>query len=172
MFSLAALARQHGLVIIEDAAQAHGAMAATPVGTFGTAAFSFYATKNITCGEGGMVTTDDDTVADRLPLLRDQGMRERYQYELAGCNYRLTDLQAAIATVQIQRLAELNERRAANAACLSAGLAGLPGVLLPHAPPGRAHVWHQYTVQVTAEAGMGREQLAKSLDAAGIDARP
>ena len=173
MFSLAALARQHGLVIIEDAAQAHGARACgAPVGTFGTAAFSFYATKNITCGEGGMVTTDDDTVADRLLLLRNQGMRERYQYELAGCNYRLTDLQAAIATVQIQRLAELNERRAANAACLSAGLAGLPGVLLPHAPPGRVHVWHQYTVQVTAEAGMGREQLAKSLDAAGIDARP
>lgn len=173
MVSLAALARQHGLVIIEDAAQAHGAMiGGVPVGTFGTAAFSFYATKNITCGEGGMVTTDDDVVADRLRLLRNQGMRERYQYELAGCNYRLTDLQAAIAAVQVQRLAEFNERRAANAACLSAGLAGLPGVLLPHAPPGRVHVWHQYTVQVTAESGLGREQLAKSLDAAGIEARP
>jgi perosamine synthetase len=173
MFALAALARQHGLVIIEDAAQAHGAMVGdAPVGTFGTAAFSFYATKNITCGEGGMVTTDDDAVADRLRLLRNQGMRERYQYELAGSNYRLTDLQAAIAAVQVQRLAELNGRRAANAACLSAGLAGLPGVLLPAVPSGRVHVWHQYTVQVTAHSGIGREQLAKSLDAAGIDARP
>jgi perosamine synthetase len=173
MFALAALARQHGLVIIEDAAQAHGAMVGgVPVGTFGTAAFSFYATKNITCGEGGMVTTDDGLVADRLRLLRNQGMRERYQYELAGCNYRLTDLQAAIAAVQVQRLAELNERRTANAERLSAGLAGLPGVLLPQAPRGRVHVWHQYTVQVTAAAGIDRGQLAKSLDAAGIDARP
>jgi dTDP-4-amino-4,6-dideoxygalactose transaminase/acetyltransferase-like isoleucine patch superfamily enzyme len=167
------IARQLGLVIIEDAAQAHGArLGATPVGGFGTGAFSLYGTKNITCGEGGVVTTNDNQVADRLRLLRNHGMRERYDYVLPGYNYRLTDLQAAIATIQLGRLPEISERRARNAARLSAGLEGLEGLVLPKAPPHRLHVWHQYTVQVTAGTGTDRDRLAKFLDAAGIDSRP
>ncbi len=168
-----AIARRHGLVVIQDAAQAHAAqLGPEPIGRFSTATFSFYATKNITCGEGGMITTNDDGVVERLRLLRNHGMRKRYDYALPGYNYRLTDLQAAIANVQLSRLPELTLRRAHNAARLSVGLAGLSGLILPVVPGGRRHVWHQYTVQVTAAARMGRDQLAKFLDAAQIEARP
>ena len=98
MAAVGAVAEQCGAAIVEDAAQAHGAaIDGRPVGGAGVGTFSFYATKNITTGEGGMVTTDDDDVADRLRLLRNQGMRARYEYETMGTNYRLTDVQAAIA---------------------------------------------------------------------------
>ena len=84
--------------VVEDAAQAHGAPHdGRAAGSFGLGCFSFYATKNLTTGEGGMITTDDDALADRLRVLRNQGMRERYEYEVAGHNYRMTDLQAALA---------------------------------------------------------------------------
>ena len=149
-----AIARRHGLVVIQDAAQAHAAqLGPEPIGRFSTATFSFYATKNITCGEGGMITTNDDGVVERLRLLRNHGMRKRYDYALPGYNYRLTDLQAAIANVQLSRLPELTLRRAHNAARLSAGLAGLSGLILPVVPGGRRHVWHQYTVQVPRPPG-------------------
>jgi dTDP-4-amino-4,6-dideoxygalactose transaminase/acetyltransferase-like isoleucine patch superfamily enzyme len=165
------IARQHGLAVIEDAAQAHGArVAGVPVGSGATATFSLYATKNITCGEGGLITTDDDQIAERLRLLRNHGMRERYEYAMPGSNYRLTDLQAAIACVQLRRLAAIQADRARNAALLSAGLAGLSGLILPAAPGDRLHAWHQYTVRVTREARLDRDQLRKCLDAAGIDA--
>jgi dTDP-4-amino-4,6-dideoxygalactose transaminase/acetyltransferase-like isoleucine patch superfamily enzyme len=168
-----AIASRHGLAVIQDAAQAHAAqLGPDPIGRFSTATFSFYATKNITCGEGGMVTTNDERIAERLRLLRNHGMRTRYDYALPGYNYRLTDLQAAIATVQLSRLPEFTQRRAHNAARLSAGLAGLSGLILPAVPDGRRHVWHQYTVQVTVDARMDRDQLAKFLDAAQIEARP
>jgi perosamine synthetase len=173
MVAISELAHQRGLAIIEDAAQAHGAqVGAAHVGSFGTAAFSFYGTKNITCGEGGIVTTNDDGIALRLRLLRNHGMREPYQYVLPGYNYRLTDLQAVIATAQLGRLAEINDRRARNAARLSEGLGGLAGLVVPATAPGRLHVWHQYVVRVTADARMDRDQLGKCLDAAGIDSRP
>ena len=91
-----------GCAIVEDAAQAHGARVGDRVvGSFGIGCFSLYATKNLQCGEGGLITTSDDAIADRLRLLRNQGMRARYQYEMAGHNWRLTDLQAAIAVPQL-----------------------------------------------------------------------
>ena len=173
MAEISELAAAHGLAVIEDAAQAHGArVGSAAVGSSGTAAFSFYATKNITCGEGGIVTTSDDEIARRLRLLRNHGMRQRHEYMLPGHNYRLTDLQAAIAAVQLTRLPGINERRARNAARLSEGLAGLPGLVRPAVPPGRVHAWHQYVVQVTPDAPIDRDQLSKCLDAAGIDSRP
>ena len=173
MSQICDIAREHGLVIIEDAAQAHGArVAQASVGSFGTAAFSLYATKNITCGEGGIVTTDDDAIAARLRLLRNHGMRERYDYSIQGYNYRLTDLQAAIAIAQLARLPGIGADRNRNAELLSAGLIGLRGLVLPSVPSGRLHVWHHYTVQVTPDARLDRDQLGKCLDAAGIDARP
>ena len=138
-------------------------------GSFDTATFSLYATKNITCGEGGLVTTNNDDVADRLRLLRNHGMRERYDYAMPGYNYRLTDLQAALAVVQLSRLTAITAERSHNASLLSAGLASLPGLILPITPPDRLHAWHQYTVQVTTEARVDRDQLRKYLDAAGID---
>jgi len=142
------------------------------VGSFGTAAFSLYGTKNITCGEGGVVCTGDDKIARRLRLLRNHGMAERYAYELAGHNYRLTDVQAAIATVQLSRLPAVNARRAANAALLCAGLADVPGLALPAVPPGRTHAWHQYTVRITAHPAMDRDRLSGYMSAAGIETRP
>ena len=172
MDAISELASRHGLVVIEDAAQAHGArVGAAAVGSSGTAAFSFYGTKNITCGEGGIVTTGDDDIALRLRLLRNHGMRAPYDHVLPGYNYRLTDLQAVIATAQLSRLPRINESRARNAARLSEGLAGLPGLVLPVVPRGRLHAWHQYVVQVTGGAAMDRDQLGKCLDSAGIDSR-
>lgn len=169
MTALTGIAARAGAVVIEDAAQAHGARVGDGVvGSFGVGCFSLYATKNLQCGEGGLVTTVDDRLADRLRLLRNQGMRLRYQYELPGHNWRLTDLQAAIVVPQLRRLDETIGRRAANAARLTEGLAGLPGLRTPQVPPGRTHVWHQYTVRVTHEAGLTRDDLAKRLEQAGI----
>jgi dTDP-4-amino-4,6-dideoxygalactose transaminase/acetyltransferase-like isoleucine patch superfamily enzyme len=164
------IADRHGLAVIEDAAQAHGArVGEKPVGSFGTGAFSLYATKNITCGEGGLVTTNDDQVAARLRLLRNHGMRDRYDYVMAGYNYRLTDIQAAIAVTQLKKLTGIITARNRNARRLSVGLAGVRGLGLPEAPTGRLHVWHQYTVRVGDDALIDRDQLVKALSAAGID---
>src|SRR3954451_16670811 len=141
------IARDRGLHVVEDAAQAHAATYnGTSAGAFGIGCFSFYATKNLTTGEGGMITTNDDDIADRLRVLRNQGMRQRDQYEMAGHNYRLTDLQAAVGIPQIGRVDEIVEARKKNAARLSAGLADVAGVTPPTELPGRSHVWHQYTV--------------------------
>jgi dTDP-4-amino-4,6-dideoxygalactose transaminase/acetyltransferase-like isoleucine patch superfamily enzyme len=170
MPEISGIAREHGLVVIQDAAQAHGARVADEhVGSFGTATFSLYATKNITCGEGGVVTTNDDEIAGRLKLLRNHGMHGRYDYSMPGTNCRLTDIQAAIAVTQLGELPSIMAARNRHAALLSAGLAGLPGLVLPGCPAGRLHAWHQYTVQVTPNARADRDQLGKHLAAAGID---
>jgi dTDP-4-amino-4,6-dideoxygalactose transaminase/acetyltransferase-like isoleucine patch superfamily enzyme len=169
MTAIARLARRHGLAIVEDAAQAHGATCGgRSVGSFGVGTFSLYGTKNITCGEGGIVVTDDDDVAGRLRLLRNQGMRARYDYVLAGYNWRLTDLQAAVALPQVHRLKEITAARSANAARLSAGLTGTPGLALPLTPSDRTHVWHQYTLRVLADAPVGRDEFCARLGSAGV----
>jgi perosamine synthetase len=169
MDTICALATSHGAWVVEDACQAHGAtFEGRPVGSFGIGCFSFYATKNVVTGEGGMITTDDDDVADRLRVLRNQGMRTKYEYELPGHNYRLTDVQAALALPQLDRLDELTARRAENAADLSAGLEGLSGLVTPTVSAGRSHVFHQYTVRVTGEAVLDRDQLAAELERMGI----
>ncbi|HEY5437264.1 MAG TPA: DegT/DnrJ/EryC1/StrS family aminotransferase [Acidimicrobiales bacterium] len=169
MDALSQIAQRHDLAIVEDAAQAHGAMVADrPVGTYGLACFSLYATKNITSGEGGVITTNDASKAERLRLLRNQGMRARYEYVIAGHNYRMTELQAAIAIPQMHRLEAITSRRRANAAKLSEGLAGISGLHLPVEPTGRTHVFHQYTVRVGADAICDRGHLAKRLEDAGV----
>ena len=118
--ALAEIAERHGLTIIEDAAQAHGATAyGQRVGSVNTACFSFYATKNLITGEGGMVTTNDDAIADKLRLLRSHGSRERYRHEILGYNFRTTDLHSAIGLAQLHKLPEWNSRRQANAALLT-----------------------------------------------------
>jgi dTDP-4-amino-4,6-dideoxygalactose transaminase len=143
------LAARHDLLLVEDAAQAHGAaLDGVPAGAWGgLAAFSFYPTKNMTCGEGGMVVTDDDRVARQVRLLRNQGMEQRYRNEIVGFNARLTDLAAAIGRVQLRRLADWNTARRRNAADLDAGLAGVEGVVTPAVAPGATHAYHQYTVR-------------------------
>jgi dTDP-4-amino-4,6-dideoxygalactose transaminase len=169
MTAIAALARRHGLAIVEDAAQAHGASCAgRSVGSYGVGAFSLYGTKNITCGEGGVVVTNDDEVAGKLRLLRNQGMRARYEYELPGYNWRLTDLQAAVALPQVRRLTAIITARSANAAWLTAGLAGTTGLALPCEPPGRSHAWHQYTVRVSGDCPIRREEFCSHLAQVGV----
>jgi dTDP-4-amino-4,6-dideoxygalactose transaminase len=156
---------------VEDAAQAHGArIAGRSVGSFGVGCFSFYATKNVMCGEGGMITTSDADLAHRLRVLRNQGMRARYDYEVPGHNYRLTDLQAAIALPQVDRLQETNDVRRANAAHLSEGLRSVPGLRVPEVPTGREHVFHQYTVRVSAGAAVDRDGLVAALADRGVGA--
>jgi dTDP-4-amino-4,6-dideoxygalactose transaminase len=167
MDPLVRLAGEHGLHLVEDAAQAHGATyRGRSAGTFGIGAFSFYATKNVTTGEGGMVTTDDDRLADRLRLLRNQGMRSRYQYEMVGHNYRMTDLQAAVGLPQIARIGAIAERQRRNADLLTELLADVPGLRLPRAAAGRGHVWHQYTVLLGE--GVDRDRVIAELADAGV----
>lgn len=164
-----ALGRRHGLAIVEDAAQAHGAtVAGRPVGRAGQACFSLYATKNVCTGEGGVVTTDDHDLADALRVLRNQGMRRRYEYEVAGHNYRMTDLQAAVGIPQMERLETVTAARRANAAALDRGLEGVAGVTAPFRQPRRGHVFHQYTVRVGPGSARDRDALATALTEAGV----
>jgi perosamine synthetase len=145
--TITAIADRHGLVVIEDASQAHGAaVGGRRVGSSGIACFSFYPTKNMTTGEGGAITTNHDAVADRLRMLRSHGARERYRHEILGYNFRMTDLQAAIGLAQLPKLPEWTKRRQANAAFLSKLLD--PYVSIPISRPWAEHVYHQYTIRL------------------------
>lgn len=160
------IAKRHGLTVIEDAAQAIGAsIGEAPVGGSGTACFSLYATKNIFAGEGGMVTTNDDAVAERCMLLRSHGMRERYRHEMLGYNYRMTDIAAAIANVQLRRLDDVQRARSANAEHFGRHLASC---VLPHVRDGHTHAWHQYTVRFPRHGAVQRDDAARRLRDAGI----
>ena len=165
MDALEAIARRHGLAIIEDAAQAVGAeYKGRRAGSFGTGCFSLYATKNVTSGEGGMITTSDDALAEHCRMLRSHGMARRYYHEMLGYNFRMTDLHAALGLAQIGRLDELTAKRRANAAHLNAHI---ESVRTPQTPAGREHVWHQYTIRV--EGGSERRDAAiRQLSNAGI----
>ncbi|MBO1769492.1 DegT/DnrJ/EryC1/StrS aminotransferase family protein [Agrococcus sp. TF02-05] len=144
---LQSIAQRHGLMLFEDAAQAHGAsLGGQPVGTFGTfAMFSLYPTKNMTSGEGGMVVVDNDEMARSVRLLRNQGMERQYANEVVGFNARMTDIHAAIGRVQLTKLAAWTLQRRANAARLDRDLVG---VQTPMVAEGATHVYHQYTVRV------------------------
>jgi dTDP-4-amino-4,6-dideoxygalactose transaminase len=166
MDMIQALADRHGLLVIEDACQAHGAtFRGRKAGSFGPSAFSLYATKNLTTGEGGFITTDDDRLADWFRLYRNQGMRARYQFEMLGYNYRMTDLNAAIGLVQLAKLDRNTARRRAIAATYDQAFAGLP-VRTPVTPDGRTHVFHQYTLDVGPE----RDAIVSDLHEAGVGA--
>ncbi len=162
MAAVMEIAARYGLVVVEDACQAHGAsVEGRKVGTFGTGCFSFYPTKNITTAEGGIVTTNDDQIADRARLIRNHGQRQRYYHEAIGYNFRMTEIQAAIGVVQLRKLEQFTATRRANAAYLTQRL---QGVRTPHEAPGYRHVYHQYTIRV----GNDRDRLAKHLRERGI----
>ena len=158
MTELAALAERHGLKLFEDAAQAHGASwGGRPVGSFGTfGMFSLYPTKNMTSGEGGMVSVADPEVERLVRLYRNQGMQRQYENEVVGFNNRMTDVHAAIGRVQLTKVDTWTAKRQANAAFLSANLTG---VVTPPVAPGAVHVYHQYTVRVPED----RDGVAKAL---------
>ena len=168
MRPLMSLAGTHGLAIVEDAAQAHAAdVDGRRVGSFGVGCFSFYATKNVTSGEGGCVTTDDAMLAERLRALRNQGMRSRYDYAMIGQNWRMTDVAAAIAIPQMERLDEIVRARRHNAALLTSLLENDEAITAPRVPSGRGHVWHQYTLLL--EPGIDRDRVAASMSSDGIE---
>ncbi|MCW0213805.1 MAG: DegT/DnrJ/EryC1/StrS family aminotransferase [Pseudonocardia sp.] len=169
MDPLMSIVADHDLKLVEDAAQAHGARYRNrSAGAFGVGCFSFYATKNLTTGEGGMITTGDAEIADRLRVLRNQGMRARYQYEMVGHNYRMTDLAAAVGLPQLAGYAAQVDRRRRNAARLTERLEGVPGLTLPRVGEGREHVWHQYTVLVGDDAAVNRDELSLQLTERGV----
>ncbi|MGO4229471.1 DegT/DnrJ/EryC1/StrS family aminotransferase [Arthrobacter sp. YAF34] len=155
---LGKLAAERGIDLYEDAAQAHGAsFNGKKVGSFGTfAMFSLYPTKNMTSGEGGMVTTSDAAVEQKLRLLRNQGMEKQYENEIVGFNARMTDLHAAIGRVQLTKVLGWTAQRQQNAAFLDANL---ENVGAPAVKAGAGHVYHQYTIRVSED----RDGLAKAL---------
>ena len=160
MPALQAVADQHGLKIFEDAAQAHGAsLNGIPVGAFGAfGMFSLYPTKNMTSGEGGMVSVADDEIERLMRLYRNQGMLRQYENEVVGFNARMTEIHAAIGRVQLTKVDAWTTTRQENAAFLSANL---EGVTTPPVADGAVHVYHQYTVRVPHD----RDGMATALKA-------
>jgi len=167
MEAIKAIADKHDLALIEDAAQAHGAeIDGQPVGGWGMAGFSLYASKNMMSGEGGMVTTNDDDLAEKARMIRNHGMSQRYYHELVGFNFRLTDVMAAIGVEQSKRLTEWNAKRRANAHYYSENL---EGVKVPQVRDGYTSAWHQYTI--TLPEGADRDGLKQELQRRGIGAQ-
>jgi perosamine synthetase len=178
MAPLQAIAARHGIPIVEDAAQAHGASyrGARAGHHPGHAMFSLYATKNLTSGEGGFATTSHDGVADRLRLFRNHGMRQRYNHESVGTNFKPTDIAAAIGLAQLASLDERNDRRRQNADYLTKNLSA--DYLTPAVPIDRTHAWHQYTMRFPADGGspvdgrqrtaFGRDHVARRLGERGV----
>jgi dTDP-4-amino-4,6-dideoxygalactose transaminase len=155
------IAERHGLPVIEDACQAHGAvLAGRRSGSWGLGVFSFYPTKNMTSGEGGMVTTSDQKVAETVRLLRQHGMSVRYHHDVLGYNFRMTDVHASIGLAQLAKLPAANERRRAIAGRYSRELVG---VLPPYERPGAQPVYHQYTLRVRE-----RDSFIERLAARGV----
>ncbi|MCB2174987.1 MAG: DegT/DnrJ/EryC1/StrS family aminotransferase [Actinomycetales bacterium] len=161
--ALGAIAQRHGVQLFEDAAQAHGATwQGAPVGSFGSfAMFSLYPTKNMTSGEGGMVSCATDEIVRMVKLLRNQGMEKRYANEVVGFNVRMTDVHAAIGRVQLTKVGAWTAQRQANAAFLSEHL---EGVVVPTVAEGATHVWHQYTIRVPQD----RDGFAAALAERGV----
>jgi perosamine synthetase len=157
------IAKRNNLLVIEDAAQAHLAeFQGTTAGSFGdAAAFSFYPSKNMTTGEGGMAVFAKTDHAKICRLLRNQGMEKRYENEIVGFNLRMTDIQAAIGRVQLKKLEKMTNKRIENSIFLSKYL---DTDQLPYVPDGYKHVFHQFTVRIERN----RDTFAKMLREVGI----
>ncbi len=168
---LVRLARRHKLRIIWDAAQAHGAQfSRRDVGSFpDVVCYSFYPTKNMTTGEGGMITTSNGSLANQFRLLRSHGEASRYRHVRMGFNFRTTDVASAIGLVQLARLGKAIRARQRNAGILREGLRGIPGLQTPELIPGTSHAFSLFTVCIDRkQAGMSRDALAKALRLRGI----
>ena len=150
MDKISEIAEKYGLMVIEDAAQAHGATCGgKKVGSMGDmSCFSFYPTKNMTTSEGGIITTDDEELAESAKIFRAHGASIRYHHDTIGYNYRMTDISAAIGLAQLNKIDEFNEKRIKNAAYLNEGLSQVDGVTTPYCAYDSKHVYHQYTIRV------------------------
>jgi perosamine synthetase len=170
------VAAEHRLAVVEDAAEAHGALyRGRPVGSLGDlGTFSFYGNKIVTTGEGGMVVTNDAALAERIRVLRDHGMEpgRRYWHPVLGFNYRLTNVQAAIGVAQLEKLDEILAAKRRVASRYADGLRGVPGLTLPPEEPWARNVHWLYSILVEPEFGVDRDAVMDALDAAGIESRP
>lgn len=157
--AIKSVTNKHGLLLFEDAAQGHGgSYLGSSVGTFGHfSIFSFYPTKNMTTGEGGIVSSQNSDVIRRVKLLRNQGMEIQYQNEVIGYNARMTDLQAAIGRQQLKHLPGWTEKRIRNAEFFNSFIT--PEIKKPHVPYGVRHVFHQYTIGIPED----RDRFAQAL---------
>ncbi len=167
MDEINALASKNNLLVFEDAAQGHlASLNGKNSGEFSTvASFSFYPTKNMTSGEGGMCVTDSAEVARMLKLLRNQGQEIRYKNEVVGFNTRMTDIHAAIGRVQLAKLPGWTKKRQENAAYLSANL---KNVVVPHVAPGTTHSYHQYTILIPGKDSKKRDEFMKRIGEKGV----
>lgn len=151
MDKIMTIAQKHNLIVIEDACQAHGAsFQDKKIGSFGTGCFSFYPTKNMTTGEGGIITTDDELFAEKARKIINHGSKERYYHDLLGYNYRMTDLTAAIGLEQLKKLPGFTQARRFNASILDQLSSANSEIITPLPHPG--HVYHQYTIRTKERA--------------------
>ncbi|MBP2142886.1 perosamine synthetase [Methanococcus voltae] len=168
--ALKEIAEDHNIYLIEDAAQAHGAEYNNKrVGGFGDfSTFSFYPTKNMTTGEGGIVLTNDDELCNRAKLIRNHGQSEKYLHTELGYNFRMTSISAAIGRVQLRNLDNWTEKRIKNAKLLNDGLKDVDGIVTPFKDKNAKHVYHQYCIRVEDEFKLERDELQKYLAEKGI----
>jgi perosamine synthetase len=170
MKKLEEIAEEHKIALIEDAAQGHGAeYKGQKVGSIGViGCFSFYPTKNMTTGEGGIITTNSNEVAERVRLLRDHGQSGKYRHVVLGYNYRMTEMSAAVGSVQLKKLDAFNERRRENAKTLTERVRRIKGLTPPHVADGVKHVFNQFVVRVEKDFPMERDKLREHLKKLGV----
>ena len=163
-------AEKHNIALVEDAAQSHGAeYDGKKVGGIGdVGCFSFYATKNMTTGEGGMITTNGGELAAKIRLLINHGQTEKYHHVSLGYNYRMTEISAAIGRVQLRKLQGFNKKRNENAKILTAGIRKIRGLTPPHVAKKVKHVFYQYVIRVENEFPLDRDTLTKHLQKSGV----
>jgi perosamine synthetase len=176
MDPILSMARRHGLFVVEDAAQAHGAeYKGRRVGSIGdVATFSFFGNKIITTGEGGMVTTNDDSIAGKVSLLKNHGMdpNRRYWHPVIGYNYRMTNVAAAIGLAQLEKVEWQLERRRELAAWYREGLRGAEGMVWQSEEDWARHVWWMFSVVLDDELSVERDQVIRDLHERGVETRP
>ena len=169
-------AESRNIYVLEDAAEAHGArLGSRRTGSLGhIGAFSFFANKIVTTGEGGMLTTDDPDLAARCRMLRDHAMppERRYWHDEVGFNYRMTNLQAAVGLAQMERVDDFISRKRRIAELYAEGLARIPGITLPVERPGYTNVFWMYSILLDESFPMSRDELILALRSQGIDSRP
>ena len=177
MDSILDIAREGNLAVVEDAAEAHGALyKGKKVGSLGDMGiFSFYGNKIITTGEGGMIVTDNKDLAEKIRIFRDHGMdpKRRYWHSVLGYNYRMTNIQAALGVAQMERIGQIVEQKRRHAALYSRGLKDIPGIVLPPEAAWAKNVYWLYSILVdTVQFGMSAKELGNQLKGKGIETRP
>jgi len=172
MDKLKEIADKHNLILVEDAAQAHGASyKGKPPGYFADmTCWSFYASKNITTGEGGMITTNNEEYAENLRLIRSHGEKDEYKASVLGHNYRMPEIAAAIGVEQLKKLPKFVEKRRKNAQALTERLRSINQLILPTEPRGCRSSWYLYTVRIRTGGERERAKFVEDLRKKGVGA--